>query len=192
MFNAIITKILGSKNERDLKTMQPIVARTNELEPQMQRLSDIELAGITPKFRERLAGGETLDNLLPEAFAAVREAAKRTLRMRHYDVQLIGGIVLHQGKIAEMKTGEGKTLVATLPAYLNALEGKGVHIVTVNDYLARRDCEWMLPIYQALGITAGYIQSDMDPVARRRAYDCDITYGTNSEFGFDYLRDNMK
>ncbi len=143
MFNAIITKILGSKNERDLKTMQPIVARMNELEPQMQRLSDIELAGITPKFRERLAGGETLDNLLPEAFAAVREAAKRTLRMRHYDVQLIGGIVLHQGKIAEMKTGEGKTLVATLPAYLNALEGKGVHIVTVNDYLAGRDSEWM-------------------------------------------------
>ena len=129
---------------------------------------------------------------MPEAFAACREAALRTKNMRHFDVQILGGIVLHRGNIAEMVTGEGKTLVATLPAYLNALEGKGVHIVTVNDYLARRDCEWMMPIYKALGITAGYIQSDMDPVARRKAYDCDITYGTNSEFGFDYLRDNMK
>ena len=192
MFNAIITKILGSKNERDLKTMQPIVARMNELEPQMQRLSDIELAGITPKFRERLAGGETLDNLLPEAFAAVREAAKRTLRMRHYDVQLIGGIVLHQGKIAEMKTGEGKTLVATLPAYLNALEGKGVHIVTVNDYLAGRDSEWMGKVYRMLGLTVGCIQHPLTDAERRAAYASDITYGTNNEFGFDYLRDNMK
>src|SRR5213592_2155921 len=192
MFNAIITKILGSKNERDLKTMQPIVARMNELEPQMQRLSDIELAGITPKFRERLAGGETLDNLLPEAFAAVREAAKRTLRMRHYDVQLIGGIVLHQGKIAEMKTGEGKTLVATLPAYLNALEGKGVHIVTVNDYLAGRDSEWMGKVYRMLGLTVGCIQHPLTDAERRVAYATDITYGTNNEFGFDYLRDNMK
>src|SRR5881396_715352 len=192
MFNAIITKILGSKNERDLKTMQPIVARMNELEPQMQRLSDIELAGITPKFRERLAGGETVDNLLPEAFAAVREAAKRTLRMRHYDVQLIGGIVLHQGKIAEMKTGEGKTLVATLPAYLNALEGKGVHIVTVNDYLAGRDSEWMGKVYRMLGLTVGCIQHPLTDAERRVAYATDITYGTNNEFGFDYLRDNMK
>src|SRR5213596_2858950 len=192
MFNAIITKILGSKNERDLKTMQPIVARMNEIEPQMQRLSDIELAGITPKFRERLAGGETLDNLLPEAFAAVREAAKRTLRMRHYDVQLIGGIVLHQGKIAEMKTGEGKTLVATLPAYLNALEGNGVHIVTVNDYLARRDSEWMGRIHKMLGLTVGVILTQQPNSDKQAAYGSDITYGTNNEFGFDYLRDNME
>src|SRR5213596_1465431 len=191
MFNAIITKILGSKNERDLKTMQPIVARMNELEPQMQRLSDIELAGITPKFRELLAGGETLDNLLPEAFAAVREAAKRTLRMRHYDVQLIGGIVLHQGKIAEMKTGEGKTLVSTLPAYLNALEGKGVHIVTVNDYLAGRDADWMGRVHRFLGLTVGKILAELAPERRKAAYAADITYGTNNEFGFDYLRDNM-
>src|SRR5208283_3177255 len=138
------------------------------------------------------AGGETLDDLLVEAFAVCREAGRRYLGLRHYDVQMLGGIVLHRGNIAEMVTGEGKTLVATLPAYLNALEQKGVHVVTVNDYLARRDCEWMLPIFQALGVTCGYIQSDMDPVARRQAYDCDITYGTNSEFGFDYLRDNMK
>src|SRR5215471_11274188 len=158
----------------------------------MQALSDEELRGLTPKFRERLAQGATLDDLLPEVFAACREAGKRTKNMRHFDVQMLGGIVLHRGNIAEMVTGEGKTLVATLPAVLNALEQKGVHVVTVNDYLARRDCEWMLPIYKALGITAGYIQSDMDPTDRRKAYDCDITYGTNSEFGFDYLRDNMK
>src|SRR5207249_177434 len=138
------------------------------------------------------ADGEKLDALLPEVFATVREAAQRTLGQRHYDVQLIGGIVLHRGNIAEMVTGEGKTLVATLPAYLNALQQRGVHVVTVNDYLARRDCEWMLPIYNALGVTAAYIQSDMEPEARRHAYECDITYGTNSEFGFDYLRDNMK
>src|SRR5437660_1224044 len=147
---------------------------------------------LTPAYRERLAAGETLEDLLPEAFAACRESARRFKNMRHFDVQIVGGIVLHRGNITEMVTGEGKTLVATLPAYLNALEQKGVHIVTVNDYLARRDCEWMSPIYHALGISAGFIQSDMDPVARRRAYDCDITYGTNSEFGFDYLRDNMK
>src|SRR6202171_1482110 len=144
------------------------------------------------RTRERLAGGETLEDLLPEAFAACREAARRSKNMRDFDVQILGGAVLHEGNIAEMVTGEGKTLVDTLPAYLNALEGKGVHIITVNDYLARRDCEWMSPIYHALGLTAGFIQSDMDPVARRRAYDCDITYGTNSEFGLDYLRDNMK
>src|SRR5436309_14257181 len=191
MFNAILTKFIGSKNERDLKKMQPTIARVNELEADCKRLSDAELAGLTPKFRQRLADGETLEDLLPEAFAAVREASVRTLGLRHYDVQLIGGIVLHQGMIAEMKTGEGKTLVATLPAYLNALSQKGVHIVTVNDYLARRDCEWMLPIYRAVGMEAGFIQSDMDPVARRRAYDCDITYGTTSWFRFDYLRDNM-
>ena len=159
----------------------------------MQALSDDELKALTPQVpRTAGQGGETLEDLLPEAFAACREAARRTKNMRHFDVQILGGVVLHRGNIAEMVTGEGKTLVATLPAYLNALEGKGVHVVTVNDYLARRDCEWMLPIYHALGITAGFIQTDMDPVDRRKAYDCDITYGTNSEFGFDYLRDNMK
>src|SRR5262249_26550549 len=158
----------------------------------MHALSDEELKGITPKLRERLAKGATLDELMPEAFAACREAGWRTKNMRHFDVQILGGAILHWGNIAEMVTGEGKTLDATLPAYLNALEQKGVHVVTVNDYLARRDCEWMLPIYRALGVSAGYIQSDMDPVTRRQAYDCDITYGTNSEFGFDYLRDNMK
>src|SRR6185312_6125860 len=196
-----VTKSLGYLRPKgsDQHTAIPgsVLARVNELEPKMQALTDDELKEQTTKFRERLAAGETLDNLLPEAFAACREAARRNKNMRHYDVQIVGGAVLHGyktglGNIAEMVTGEGKTLVATLPAYLNALEQKGVHIVTVNDYLARRDCEWMMPIYKALGITAGYIQSDMDPVARRTAYDCDITYGTNSEFGFDYLRDNMK
>ncbi|GIW79111.1 MAG: hypothetical protein KatS3mg105_0918 [Gemmatales bacterium] len=203
-----ITRLFGSSNERTLRKLGYIrsrdsengympapgslIARVNELEPRMEALTDAELKELTPKFRQRLADGETLDDLLPEAFAACREAGKRTKKMRHFDVQILGGIVLHRGNIAEMVTGEGKTLVATLPAYLNALEGKGVHIVTVNDYLARRDCEWMLPIYQALGVTAGYIQSDMSPPDRRKAYDCDITYGTNSEFGFDYLRDNMK
>src|SRR5207302_9810871 len=176
----------------ELKRLRPIVAQVNALEPQTKALSDEQLRGRTTELRQRFADGETLDELLPEAFAVVREAGRRVLNMRHFDVQLIGGAVLHKGKIAEMKTGEGKTLVATLPAYLNALESKGVHVVTANDYLARRDCEWMLPIYQALGVTAGYIQADMEPDARRRAYDCDITYGTNSEFGFDYLRDNMK
>src|SRR5262249_22808884 len=169
-----------------------LLAQVNELEDKMRTLSDDELKVLTPKYRERLAKGETLDDLLPEAFAACREAAFRTKNMRHFDVQILGGIVLHRGNIAEMVTGEGKTLVATLPAFLNALAGKGVHVVTVNAYLARRDCEWMLPIYRAVGLTAGYNQSDMDPIARRKAYDCDITYGTNSEFGFDYLRDNMK
>src|SRR5262249_27469642 len=159
----------------------------------MQALSDEELKGLTPKFRERLAQGAALDSLLPEAFAACRESAKRTKNMRHYDVQIVGGIILHRGNIAEMVTGEGKTLVATLPADLTSVEAdgrggpKGVHIITVNDSLARRDCEWMLPIYRGLGIAAGFIQSDMDPVERRKAYDCEITYGTNSEFGFDYL-----
>jgi len=202
----------GSANDRKIKSLgyyrpknsethivipgSPL-ARINELEGRMQALSDAELKELTVQFKKRLAAGETLDDLLPEAFAACREAARRTKNMRHYDVQLIGGMILHgygekQGAIAEMVTGEGKTLVATLPAYLNALEGKGVHIVTVNDYLARRDCEWMLPIYNALGVTAAYIQSDMDPDSRRRAYQADITYGTASEFGFDYLRDNMK
>src|SRR5919201_6125418 len=191
MLNTVLTKIIGTKNERELKAIRPFVQRVSEFEPSVASLSDEQLRAKTEEFRRRLkggngGGGETLDDILPEAFAVVREAGRRTLNMRHFDVQLIGGLTLHRGTIAEMKTGEGKTLVATLPAYLNALGGKGVHIVTVNDYLAKRDSEWMLPIYKALGITAGYIQSDMDPVLRRKAYDCDITYGTNSEFGFDY------
>ncbi|MGC9017736.1 MAG: preprotein translocase subunit SecA [Caldimicrobium sp.] len=192
MITQLITKIIGTKNERELKKLKPIVQRINELEPSMQKLSDDELARKTVEFKERLSRGESLDNLLPEAFAVVREAARRVLGLRHFDVQLMGGIVLHQGKIAEMKTGEGKTLVATLPAYLNALTGRGVHIVTVNDYLAKRDAEWMGPVYRFLGLTVGYIVSGMDDTERKKAYQADITYGTNSEFGFDYLRDNMK
>ncbi len=203
-----LMRLFGSSNERYIRKLgylrakdpevPPTVtpgshlAQVNELEEKMHALSDSELKALTPQLRQRLANGATLEDLLPEAFAACREAAYRSKNMRHFDVQILGGIVLHRGNIAEMVTGEGKTLVATLPAYLNALEQKGVHIVTVNDYLARRDCEWMSPIYHALGISAGFIQSDMDPPGRRRAYDCDITYGTNSEFGFDYLRDNMK
>jgi preprotein translocase subunit SecA len=202
-----VTRLFGSANDRAVKNLgyiRPkgsdahvvipgsVLDRVNSLEPQMQALTDEELKGLTPKFKERLKAGETLDDLLPEAFAACREAARRTKNMRHYDVQIVGGAILHGGNIAEMVTGEGKTLVATLPAYLNALEEKGVHVVTVNDYLARRDCEWMLPIYNALGVSAAYIQSDQDPESKRRAYEADITYGTNSEFGFDYLRDNMK
>jgi preprotein translocase subunit SecA len=192
MFSTFITKIFGNKNERDLKQITPQVQRINELEPEMARRSDLELAELTPKFRERLGNGEPLDDLLPEAFAVVREVSKRTLNMRHFDVQLIGGVVLHQGRIAEMKTGEGKTLVATLPAYLNALEGKGVHIVTVNDYLAGRDAEWMGNIYRALGLTVGCVQHPLTDEERKAAYTADITYGTNNELGFDYLRDNMK
>jgi preprotein translocase subunit SecA len=204
----IITRLFGSSNERYIHNLGYIRSKdpeapptvipgalldqVNELEEKMHCLSDAELKGLTPQFRQRLAEGESLEDLLPEAFAACREAALRTKNMRHFDVQILGGVVLHRGNISEMVTGEGKTLVATLPAYLNALESKGVHIVTVNDYLARRDCEWMSPIYTALGVSCGFIQSDMDPVLRRKAYDCDITYGTNSEFGFDYLRDNMK
>jgi preprotein translocase subunit SecA len=192
MLTKILQKVVGTKNERELKRLKPIVERINALEPSMQKLSDAELQRKTVEFKERLEKGESLDSLLPEAFAVVRETARRVLGMRHFDVQLMGGIVLHQGKIAEMKTGEGKTLVATLPAYLNALTGKGVHIVTVNDYLAKRDAEWMAPIYRFLGLTVGYITSGMDNEERKKAYLCDITYGTNSEFGFDYLRDNMK
>jgi preprotein translocase subunit SecA len=192
MFNAILTKIFGSKNQRELKRMQPIVQRINEFEAEISRLSDVQLAEKTREFRERLGGGETLDEVLPEAFAVVREAGKRVLSMRHFDVQLIGGMVLHEGKISEMKTGEGKTLVATLPAYLNALEGKGVHIVTVNDYLAGRDSEWMGKLYRFLGLTVGCIQHPLTDQERKVAYSADITYGTNNEFGFDYLRDNMK
>jgi preprotein translocase subunit SecA len=192
MFSSIVTKIVGSKNDRDLKQISPIVQRINELEPEMTRRSDAQLAEWTPKFRERIANGETLDEVLPEAFAVVREISKRVLNMRHFDVQLVGGVVLHWGRISEMKTGEGKTLVATLPAYLNALEGKGVHIVTVNDYLAGRDAEWMGKIYQALGLTVGCIQHPLTDEERTAAYAADITYGTNNELGFDYLRDNMK
>jgi len=192
MIDAILAKIFGTKHQREMKRLRPIVEAINALEPSMQALSDEELKRKTVEFKERLAQGATLDELLPEAFAVVREAGWRVLRMRHFDVQLIGGIVLHQGKIAEMKTGEGKTLVATLPVYLNALEGKGVHVVTVNDYLARRDAEWMGKIYKFLGMTVGVIIHDLDDQERKQAYACDITYGTNNEFGFDYLRDNMK
>ncbi len=210
MLGVILRKIFGTKNERELKRLWPIVHKINSLEPSIVNLTDKELREKTDEFRKRLQDGASLDELLPEAFAVVREAARRTLNMRHFDVQLLGGIVLHEGKIAEMKTGEGKTLVATLPLYLNALEGKGVHLVTVNDYLAKRDAQWMGPIYHMLGLTVGVIQHDasflydpsyrstdkrydrLRPCSRKEAYLADITYGTNNEFGFDYLRDNMK
>ncbi len=191
MIGVVLKSIFGSRNARLVKSFQPTVDKINALEPDLKNLSDEALRAKTVEFRERLAKGETLDQILPEAFAAVRESARRVLKMRHYDVQLIGGMVLHQGKISEMSTGEGKTLVATLPVYLNALEGKGVHVVTVNDYLARRDMSWMGPVYEFLGLTVGVIQHDMRYDDRQAAYACDITYGTNNEFGFDYLRDNM-
>src|SRR3954468_12533916 len=192
MLDTLLAKVVGTQNDRELKRMRPIVAQVNALEPTIQALSDAQLRGKTAEFRQRLANGEVLDDLLPEVFAVVREAGRRVLHMRHFDVQLIGGTVLHKGRIAEMKTGEGKTLVATLPAYLNALEGKGVHVVTVNDYLARRDSEWMGGIYRFLGMTVGVIQHELNDAERQVAYASDITYGTNNEFGFDYLRDNMK
>ncbi len=188
----IFTKIFGSNNDRILKDLQPIVDEINLLEPQMKLLSDEQIPQKTIEFKERIENGEALDDILPAAFALVREASIRTLGMRHFDVQLIGGIALHQGCISEMKTGEGKTLMSTLPAYLNALSGKGVHIVTVNDYLAKRDAEWMAQIYNFLGLTVGAILHDIDDQERKRSYGADITYGTNNEFGFDYLRDNMK
>src|SRR5881398_680908 len=188
----LLAKVVGTQNERELKRLRPIVAQVNALEPAITALSDEQLRAKTAAFKQRVADGETLDEVLPEAFAVVREAGRRVLNMRHFDVQLIGGAVLHKGKIAEMKTGEGKTLVATLPAYLNALEGKGVHVVTVNDYLARRDSEWMGRVYRFLGMTVGVIQHDLNDAERQVAYGADITYGTNNEFGFDYLRDNMK
>jgi len=191
MFGWVMSKIIGTQNERELKRLRPLVEKINSLGAGVQKLSDGQLSQKTAEFRKRLADGETLDDILPEAFGVVREVAARTINMRHFDVQLIGGIVLHQGKIAEMATGEGKTLVATLSAYLNALSGKGVHIITVNDYLARRDREWMGPVFEFLGLTVGVIQHDMDPQLRQMAYGSDITYGTNNEFGFDYLRDNM-
>src|SRR6266446_10481877 len=192
MINLVLAKIFGSQNERDIKALRPLIVAINALEPQVQQLSDIDLAAKSIEFKEKLAKGATLDDLLVEAFAVVREAGRRVLNMRHFDEQLIGGIVLHQGKIAEMKTGEGKTLVATLPVYLNALAGQGVHVVTVNDYLAKRDSEWMGRVYKFLGLTVGVIVHDLDAQERKASYNCDITYGTNNEYGFDYLRDNMK
>ena len=192
VIDTLLKSVFGSKHERDIKAIQPTVDRINALEPSLSNQTDQELRAHTDRFKTRLAAGETLEDLLPETFAVVREAARRVLKMRHFDVQLMGGVVLHQGKIAEMKTGEGKTLVATLPVYLNSLEGKGVHVVTVNDYLARRDAEWMGRVYRFMGLSVGVIQHDMDDDQRRQAYGCDVTYGTNNEFGFDYLRDNMK
>ncbi|MBE0430962.1 MAG: preprotein translocase subunit SecA, partial [Dehalococcoidia bacterium] len=207
---------LIDSNEKELKRLAPLVAQINSLEPDFEKLSGDQLRATTDEFKARLADGEEPDDILPEAFAAVREAAKRTIRQRHFDVQLLGGIVLHQGRIAEMKTGEGKTLVATLPLYLNSLAGQGCHLVTVNDYLAKRDCHWMGPIYHALGVSVASVNAQqtadqhapsyiydpdyesedrrwksLRPVTRREAYEADITYGTNNEFGFDYLRDNM-
>ncbi len=192
VIDTLLKSVFGSKHERDIKAIQPTVDRINALEPSLSNRTDQELRAHTDRFKTRLAAGETLEDLLPEAFAVVREAARRVLKMRHFDVQLMGGVVLHQGKIAEMKTGEGKTLVATLPVYLNSLVEKGVHVVTVNDYLARRDAEWMGRVYRFMGLSVGVIQHDMDDDERRKAYQCDVTYGTNNEFGFDYLRDNMK
>ncbi|MBI2017092.1 MAG: preprotein translocase subunit SecA, partial [Candidatus Rokubacteria bacterium] len=210
MLNALLRTFLGTKHERDVKRMMPIVETINALESEVQRLDDAALRARTDELRTRLADGATVEDLLPEAFAVGREAARRMAGMRHFDVQLIGGMVLHSGTIAEMATGEGKTLVATLPAYLNALSGRGVHIVTVNDYLAKRDAQWMGPIYHALGLTVGVIQHEasflydpgyvtpdirmtaLRPCTRREAYRADLTYGTNNEFGFDYLRDNMR
>ncbi len=186
-----VTGVFGTSNARYLKKLQPQIEAINVLEPKYQEMTDAELKEQTAKFRKRLAAGETLDDLLVEAFAVCREAGRRVLAMRHYDVQLMGGMVLHSGTIAEMVTGEGKTLVATLAGYLNAL-GAHVHVVTVNDYLARRDMEWMGPLYMSLGLTVGAIQSNMETADRQRAYACDVTYGTNNEFGFDYLRDNMR
>src|ERR1700737_4256072 len=196
---AVAHKVFGSKNDRELKRLRPTVAAINELEPQISAETDDRLREKIAEWKARLsaieedeARAEAMDEVMPEVFALVREAGRRTLGQRHFDVQLVGGIVLHSGKIAEMKTGEGKTLVATLPAVLNALTGRGVHIVTVNDYLARRDAEWMSPIYRALGLSVGVIVHDLSDAERRAAYGADITYGTNNEFGFDYLRDNMK
>lgn len=192
MFGGLAKSIFGSSNDRYVKSLGSIVQKIAAFEPQLQALSDEELAGQTAKFREQLANGTKLDDLLPEAFATVREAAVRVLGMRHFDVQMIGGIVLHRGEIAEMRTGEGKTLVATLATYLNALPGDGVHVITVNDYLAARDAEWMGQVYRFLGLTVGVIIPNLTDEQRRAAYNSDITYGTNNEFGFDYLRDNMK
>src|SRR5438477_119060 len=192
MFAAIARKLFGNTNDRLLRTFHPLVADINAAEADIAKLSDAELQARTPWLKERLANGETLDDILVDAFATVREAAKRVLGQRHFDVQLLGGMVLHRGMISEMKTGEGKTLVATLPVYLNALEGKGVHVVTVNDYLARRDAEWMGRLYNFLGLSVGVILHGLTDKERQEAYNADVTYGQNNEFGFDYLRDNMK
>src|SRR4030043_1627191 len=213
MIGTILSKVFGTKNERELKRLWPLVEHVNSIESHIASLSDTQLKNKTEEFKRRIEAGELLDDILPEAFAVVREVSKRRFKMRHFDVQILGGIVLHEGKIAEMKTGEGKTLVATLPVYLNALEGKGVHVVTVNDYLSRRDTNWMGPIYYSLGLSVGCIVHDkaylfepagvydknevtiemqnLKEVSRRQSYEADITYGTNNEFGFDYLRDNM-
>src|SRR5882672_12378472 len=192
MFGAVARKIFGTSNDRRIRVYRPRVDAINGLEKELERLSDDELRARTEAFRKELADGKDLDDILVPAFATVREAAKRTLGQRHFDVQLIGGMVLHEGRISEMKTGEGKTLVATLPVYLNALARRGVHVVTVNDYLARRDADWMGEIYKFLGLTVGVIVHGLDDKERKAAYDCDVTYGTNNELGFDYLRDNMK
>ena len=192
MFGTIIKKIVGTKNDRELNRLAPLVDQINAHEPEIRKLADAPLRAKTSEFKQRLANGEPLDDLLPEAFAVAREASIRVLGMRPFDVQVIGGIVLHEGKIAEMKTGEGKTLAAVLPVYLNALTGEGSHVVTVNDYLARRDSRWMGDIYQFLGLSVGVILHDLDKRERREAYGADVTYGTNNEFGFDYLRDNME
>ena len=191
MLNKLITKIVGSRNDRLVQKMGKVIQLTNELEPSVQSLSDEELKAKTIELCQRHEQGESLDQLTPEAFALVREASQRTLGLRHYDVQLVGGLVMHRGMIAEMKTGEGKTLMATLAVYLNSLTGRGVHVVTVNDYLARRDADWMGPIYAALGMTVGVAIPGMTQAAKRAAYACDVVYATNNELGFDYLRDNM-
>jgi preprotein translocase subunit SecA len=192
MFQRLVRAFIGTSNDRAVKRFQARVPAINALEPQMAALTDDALRAKTDEFKAAIAAGRSLDDLLPEAFAVVREAGRRVMGMRHFDVQMIGGMVLHEGKIAEMKTGEGKTLVATLPVYLNALSGKGVHVVTVNDYLAKRDAEWMGRIYRFLGLSTGVIVHGLTDEERRAAYAADVTYGTNNEFGFDYLRDNMK
>ena len=191
MLTSMFKKVFGSKNERVLKQMGKVVKQINSYESEVEQLSDDDLKAKTVEFKARLEQGESIDAILPEAFAVVREASRRVMGMRHFDVQMIGGITLHEGKVAEMRTGEGKTLVATLPVYLNALVGRGVHVVTVNDYLASRDAEWMRPLYEFLGLSVGVVLSGQDPQTKRDAYHADITYGTNNEFGFDYLRDNM-
>ena len=191
MLGKMLGKVIGSKNDRELKRMRKLVDKINALEPSISPLSDSDLTQKTAEFKQRYEGGESLDALLPEAFAVCREASRRVLGMRHYDVQLIGGITLHEGKIAEMRTGEGKTLMATLAIYLNAISGKGVHVVTVNDYLAQRDAELNRPLFEFLGLTVGVIYAQQDPQEKFAAYAADITYGTNNEYGFDYLRDNL-
>lgn len=192
MFNLIVSKLFGSRNERFIKKLKPQIDQIAALEPEMEKLTDEQFPQKIAEYKEQVAAGTSLDDILVEVFSLVREAGKRSLEMRHYDVQMVGGMVLHSGRIAEMKTGEGKTLVATLPAVLNALSGKGVHLITVNDYLAKRDAEWMGKLYNFLGLTVGVVVHGLSDDERQEAYGCDITYGTNNEFGFDYLRDNMK